>query len=592
MNRLVIICMAAALGGCGGDKREAGTARKEEKGRNEAAEYPADPGLRQMAPRQPDRVVQSEKERQAGLEAKNKKREQQEEQQWQERAKFWQFKDIIKVIRTGKMYHVQWKERSKTIHTGDFIYDPHVAKRTRIDWVNTFVVEEFIEAAEGGDAEAQYRLGRAYGETLSYIENPAVDHWDKAVEWYRKAALQGHQEAQYWLGFIYREREEEKSQKAYDYDPDAEKWEKSEERKSLLRGALKWSLMAAEQGHDWAQFDVGEVKNEMARSGARNREISPEQKAEKEALIGQAIGWYRKAAAQGHALAQSALADIYEQYEHPAEAIKWLQQLALQPEYKYDGDYDGPERDRGIDLNTERNFAIGRAREKIEKIQGEINDKLKGGFYHPEISPVLTLIGLEQKTHRLTYSSDSSSGNIKESDTFVFIVESSDEKLVSANIRSGQGLASNLFPDNGPFKMRYELKGIEQRVETTQSTGLVNKFYSALVEDVGTSPKKGNQIALKKGQRVTINDYIALFRYKAIGQDPVTARVSQGGAFALTLATDEAEKPYVFSGVDDAGVVMIRWQEKGEKKVARLKRPTEEKENDPEGLSPGFNFED
>ncbi len=54
------------------------------------------------------------------------------------------------------------------------------------------------EAAEQGDADAQYSLG------LIYANGQGVprDHAE-AAKWYRKAAEQGHAKAQYRLGFMY-----------------------------------------------------------------------------------------------------------------------------------------------------------------------------------------------------------------------------------------------------------------------------------------------------------------------------------------------------------------------------------------------------
>ena len=52
-----------------------------------------------------------------------------------------------------------------------------------------------VDAAEQGDAEAQYKLGFMYEGSDSVPEDYA-----EAAKWYRKAAEQGHVEAQYGLG--------------------------------------------------------------------------------------------------------------------------------------------------------------------------------------------------------------------------------------------------------------------------------------------------------------------------------------------------------------------------------------------------------
>ena len=46
------------------------------------------------------------------------------------------------------------------------------------------------KAAERGDAEAQYVLGRCYSLAVGISEDR-----EEAIKWYRKAAIQGHEEA-------------------------------------------------------------------------------------------------------------------------------------------------------------------------------------------------------------------------------------------------------------------------------------------------------------------------------------------------------------------------------------------------------------
>ena len=55
-----------------------------------------------------------------------------------------------------------------------------------------------VDAAEQGDAEAQYKLGFMYEGSDSVPED-----YTEAAKWYRKAAEQGHVEAQYSLGDMY-----------------------------------------------------------------------------------------------------------------------------------------------------------------------------------------------------------------------------------------------------------------------------------------------------------------------------------------------------------------------------------------------------
>ncbi|MEI8290559.1 MAG: hypothetical protein WCH99_13905 [Verrucomicrobiota bacterium] len=55
-------------------------------------------------------------------------------------------------------------------------------------------VKQSTEAAEKGDAEAQFDLGRRYYEGDGVMTNQA-----ESFNWFRKAGEQGHAEAQYRL---------------------------------------------------------------------------------------------------------------------------------------------------------------------------------------------------------------------------------------------------------------------------------------------------------------------------------------------------------------------------------------------------------
>ncbi|MHC8510290.1 MAG: tetratricopeptide repeat protein [Rhodospirillales bacterium] len=57
---------------------------------------------------------------------------------------------------------------------------------------------ELREAAKGGDADAQYNLGRMHIEGYGVTKSV-----EAAVKWFRAAAEQGHAGAQYELGVIY-----------------------------------------------------------------------------------------------------------------------------------------------------------------------------------------------------------------------------------------------------------------------------------------------------------------------------------------------------------------------------------------------------
>ena len=58
--------------------------------------------------------------------------------------------------------------------------------------------KEMLQAAEQGDADAQYNLGVMYANGRGVRQDDA-----QAVQWYRKAAEQGDAEAQFNLGVMY-----------------------------------------------------------------------------------------------------------------------------------------------------------------------------------------------------------------------------------------------------------------------------------------------------------------------------------------------------------------------------------------------------
>ena len=66
------------------------------------------------------------------------------------------------------------------------------------DVPNAETINEWRQAAEKGDVDAQYNLG------VFYSQDDSVDKdMTEAVKWFRKAAELGHVEAQYRLGLCY-----------------------------------------------------------------------------------------------------------------------------------------------------------------------------------------------------------------------------------------------------------------------------------------------------------------------------------------------------------------------------------------------------
>ena len=123
-----------------------------------------------------------------------------------------------------------------------------------------FAAQDFAatkKAAEGGDAEAQFRLGRMYADGKGVKQD-----YKQAVEWYRKAAEQGLANAQNHMGVMY------KNGRGVTKDN---------------KKAAEWYKKAAEQGHPWAQVNLGHLY-EHGFGVSKNRAT--------------AIKWYRQAAAQ------------------------------------------------------------------------------------------------------------------------------------------------------------------------------------------------------------------------------------------------------------------------------------------------------
>lgn len=175
---------------------------------------------------------------------------------------------------------------------------------SNFDDTNDEDVECLRNAAEQGDAEAQFELGQMY-----YIGSGVEENDEKAAFWYRKAAEQSNMEAQYWLGKMY-----ELGSGLEQDDEQAEFWYRKateqghEEAQEALRGL----------GVDWVNDD--EDKYEQL------YELAEEGSALAQANLGklyyngdgldqddeQAEFWFRKAAEQGNAVAQFALGGLYQ----------------------------------------------------------------------------------------------------------------------------------------------------------------------------------------------------------------------------------------------------------------------------------------
>ena len=148
-------------------------------------------------------------------------------------------------------------------------------------------------AAEGGNSEAQTRLGYCYEKGEGTPQS-----YSQAEKMYRLAAEKGFAKAQYNLGCL------------YFYG------------RGVIQSypvAVKWFQLAAEQGLDWAQNNLGSCY----RSGHGVTKSCSE-----------ALKWYRMAANQGNYMAQCNLGELYAEgiciSKSYIEAIKWFRLSAAQ----------------------------------------------------------------------------------------------------------------------------------------------------------------------------------------------------------------------------------------------------------------------
>lgn len=155
------------------------------------------------------------------------------------------------------------------------------------------IVESYIDAANGGDADAQFQLG------LIYFDGKAVkEDLLQAASWMRKAAEAGLPAAQFNIGLMYAHGAGVKQDHAE---------------------AAKWLRKAAEQGWRDAQTELG-----FAYTNGRGVDKN----------LTEAFHWFRAAAEQGNAVAQRVLAGLYFQgagvKQDKKSAAKWATKAAEQ----------------------------------------------------------------------------------------------------------------------------------------------------------------------------------------------------------------------------------------------------------------------
>ena len=171
---------------------------------------------------------------------------------------------------------------------------------------------ELSRKADGGDAVAQYQMGR-----ICETGNGVEQNYGKAFEYYSKAAAQGLAAGQYALGFCYSEGRGV----AQDYGQ-----------------AVQWYMKAAAQGEAAAQYALGSCYY-SGKGVAQD--------------YGQAAKLYMKAAAQGLHVAQFSLAGCYQDGKGMAKnmqrAVYWYQKAS-------ENGFDQAEAMLGNLYNNEKNY--------------------------------------------------------------------------------------------------------------------------------------------------------------------------------------------------------------------------------------------
>lgn len=150
------------------------------------------------------------------------------------------------------------------------------------------LLERLTQAAEAGQAPAQYALGRLYRDG-----GPVAKNHLRSVIWLTQAAKRGDHRAMYALGKLYLEEDD-------------------------LPTAMRWFQQSAELGDTLAQYHLGKL---LLESGDADRNT-------------EAVRWLTGAAECGDPYAQYALGKLYllgnqVPPDHDA-AVRWLKQSAAQ----------------------------------------------------------------------------------------------------------------------------------------------------------------------------------------------------------------------------------------------------------------------
>jgi len=171
---------------------------------------------------------------------------------------------------------------------------------------NKEIFKLYKKAAEQGDEDAQYWLGRMY-----YDGKGVAQNYEEAFKWHKKAAEQGDKYSQNRLGSMYYDGKgvSQNYEEAFKwYKKSAEQGDKySQNRLGFMyyagkgivqdyQEAFKWYKKAAEQGDKYSQYLIGHMYYKGEGVTQNNEE---------------AFKWYKKAAEQGYEIAQYWLGNMY-----------------------------------------------------------------------------------------------------------------------------------------------------------------------------------------------------------------------------------------------------------------------------------------
>jgi len=188
---------------------------------------------------------------------------------------------------------------------------------------------EFIAAAEGGDAEAQFQLAEMFRKGQGVSANPRL-----AARWYEPSVAQGHAHAAARLGILLwngdgvskkRDRALELLRKGVEGNSRPAQYKlallyyKGEKVGLASEAAYELFHKAAEQGHPNAQCIYASALKRGKIGGKKDSEA--------------AVKWYRKAAAQGHPEGFGGVGSYYLDQKNYTQGFDWKTKAALRGDF-------------------------------------------------------------------------------------------------------------------------------------------------------------------------------------------------------------------------------------------------------------------